>query len=906
MGEMNKNICHIISHSHWDREWYLPYEKHHIRLIHLMDSLLDLLEKDENFTSFHLDGQTIILDDYLQVRPEKKDKLSHYIKAGKIVIGPWYILQDEFLTSSEANIRNLQIGHKDAREYGVISKLGYFPDSFGNMGQAPQILKQAGIQTAVFGRGVKPTGFNNQVASDDQFESPYSEMIWKSPDGSSVLGVLFANWYNNGMEIPTDKETALVYWGKRISDARQYASTEHLLFMNGCDHQPVQQDLSLAIQTANELYPDTEFIHSNFEQYIDQLNESLPMDLKTIEGELRSQHTDGWGTLVNTASARVYLKQMNQKSQTLLEKIAEPLASVAAVLGKSYPDHLLTYAWKTLMQNHPHDSICGCSLDDVHREMVVRFEKSLSVGEEIVDESLQFISNQIDTSVFGKLGSSIVPFSVFNTTGWNKTGVVTVELDIERFYFKQTDLPKAVADKARNVSIEHFVLVDTYGNPVAFSLEDLGSQFGYDLPEDQFRQPYMARRVRVTFEAQNVPALGYTSYALIEKSQSELAGSLVVDPRKLENGNLIIEFSEDGSFSLTDKQNGKQYHGLGIYENTGDIGNEYMYMQPVGEGTLTTKGLKAKIEVTEDTPYRATVKVTHEWNIPKCADRLLSQEIQDMVLFKERTAKRVEETVDFTIHTYIQLEKSAKAVKVKTSFLNQATDHRLRVLFPTDIRTQTHEVDSIFEVAKRDNTPASEWKNPSNCQHQQAFVSVNDGNYGLTIANKGLNEYEILQDGHNTIAVTLLRAVAELGDWGVFLTPEAQCLGLQTVEFEIIPHRGNGVISGEYQEAYQYQIPFQVNQLPLQTGSLPAEYGLLKWESPSMALSNVKINHDSKDLMVRWFNMTSQECELVIDPQFTIKEAYKSTILEEKLEKVETKSRISPAEIITLGIKYKR
>jgi alpha-mannosidase len=300
----SKKVAHVISHSHWDREWYLPYEKHHVRLIKLMDTLIELLDRDHQFHSFHLDGQTIVLEDYLQVRPEKKEELKRLVQEGRLVIGPWYILQDEFLTSGEANIRNLQIGHRDAAEYGAVSKIGYFPDSFGNMGQAPQLLRQAGIDVAVFGRGVKPVGFNNELKGD--YESAYSELNWESPDGSQVLGILFANWYNNGMEIPVDEEEAQPYWNKRLRDTEAYASTPHLLFMNGCDHQPVQTDLSAALDTARRLFPDTKFVHSDFGQYVRQVQASLPEQLSTVRGELRSQRTDGWWTLVNTASARVY------------------------------------------------------------------------------------------------------------------------------------------------------------------------------------------------------------------------------------------------------------------------------------------------------------------------------------------------------------------------------------------------------------------------------------------------------------------------------------------------------------------------------------------------------------------------------------------------------------------------
>lgn len=213
---MTRTTAHLISHTHWDREWYMPYERHHVLLAKLMNELLETLEQDERYRYFHLDGQTIIIEDYLQVHPERREQLERFIREGRIVIGPWYVLQDEFLTSSEANVRNLLIGHQDAAKYGVISKLGYFPDSFGNMGQAPQLLKQADIETAVFGRGVKPTGFDNMVGelNSTSYESPYSEMYWESPDGSTVLGLLFANWYSNGNEVPVDAEEARAFWDK--------------------------------------------------------------------------------------------------------------------------------------------------------------------------------------------------------------------------------------------------------------------------------------------------------------------------------------------------------------------------------------------------------------------------------------------------------------------------------------------------------------------------------------------------------------------------------------------------------------------------------------------------------------------------------------------------------------------
>ena len=215
--------------------------------------------------------------------------------------------------------------------------LGYFPDTFGNMGQAPQMMLDAGIETVAFGRGVKTTGFNNVVV-DEEYATQYSEMFWEGADGSKILSILFANWYSNGNEIPTDKQEAKAFWDQKLADVEKFASTSHLLMMNGVDHQPVQKDVTEAIRLANELYPDYHFIHSNFDDYMKAVKEEVEeAKIGSVKGELTSQETDGWYTLTNTASSRIYLKQFNTKVQNKLENIVEPLATLAAFTSKAYP-----------------------------------------------------------------------------------------------------------------------------------------------------------------------------------------------------------------------------------------------------------------------------------------------------------------------------------------------------------------------------------------------------------------------------------------------------------------------------------------------------------------------------------------------------------------------------------------
>ncbi len=915
---MKKTTAHIISHTHWDREWYMPYEKHHFYLVKLMDSLLDLLQKDPEYKSFHLDGQTIILEDYLQVRPEMKPILDRFIREGRLHIGPWYVLQDEFLTSSEANLRNLLLGHEQASEYGVICHAGYLPDSFGNMGQAPQIFKQAHIDSAIFGRGVRATGKANADQSLESYMSHYSEMFWESPDGSRVIGILFANWYHNGWEIPTDKKGSLEYWQQHLQDVEKYASTSELLFMNGCDHQPVQLDLSEALRTARELYPDIEFVHSNFDHYIQEIKKSIPSNLAVIQGELRNQRTHGLDSLVNTASSRIYLKQWNQKCQTALEKVAEPLAVMLYPQSGSYPHDHLRYAWKTLMQNHPHDSICGCSLDEVHREMETRFEKSYHYTQTIIEESKRHLAEQINTTCFEKYQGRVVPFVVVNTTGDDRSAVVSIELELDRGVLGY-DRRKQLIDELEQLSIGLGAIVDASGNPVDATIEHLGVKYGLALPERTFRIPYFARTIRVTFQAEHMSGLSYQTYAWVEQSILTSSSSQEKMTAKnttishshskptLENEHLKVLIHENGTLEITHKASNTTYKDALLFEDVGDLGNGYMFFQPKGEKPLTTLQQKAEITFIEQQSYRTVYEIKLNWQLPVSANDTLLAEQLKIVPIWDREAQRAIQTVSIAMTTQVILEKNSTMVKFKTTLHNHAKDHRIRVCFPTDIETTVHYADSIFEIPMRQNTPHAVWENPSHCQHQQAFVNVRNDSYGLTIANQGLPEYEILRDGRNTIAVTLLRAVGELGDFGYFPTPEGQCQGEYTFEYAFIPHgKSLGEIEDTYKVAYQYQVPMTTQQTTLHTGSVTPCHQFFNWSGEHLAMTAVKMNATTHGYVYRWFNMSTQPTTLRVESMHTNGKWYRSNVLEEKLELIplyetnQLKVDIRPAEIVTL------
>ena len=889
-----KKKVYIISHSHWDREWYMAYEQHHMRLIELIDDLLELFEVDPSFNSFHLDGQTIILDDYLQVRPEKRQAIQQAINEGKLRIGPFYILQDDFLISSESNVRNMLIGMEESRKWGTPVMLGYFPDTFGNMGQTPQLMKQAGISAAAFGRGVKPIGFDNQVLEAENYSSQYSEMWWKGPDQTAIFGLLFANWYSNGNEIPVEKEAALAFWKQKLADAEQYASTNHLLMMNGVDHQPVQKDISKAIHLANELFPDYEFIHSNFTDYLEAVQKDVPEDLGSVEGELTSQETDGWYTLANTASARVYLKQWNTKVQRQLENITEPLATMAYEVSGNYPHDQLDYAWKTLMQNHPHDSICGCSVDSVHREMIPRFEKADEVGKYLAQDSLEQLTAAIDTTGFPK---DSFPFVIVNTAGMDKTGEAEITIELERKRFAE-GIPEQLYQELENLPKRKYHVETKSGATIPAILSEETVQFGYDLPKDRFRVPYMARMIKVTLPLENMPAFSWETFALVEgEAKAEEKETMIHQSgRIIENGPLHLTIEKNGTITMEDRKNKRKLNNLHIFEDIGDIGNEYIFKQPFCDQPLLSSNKEnSEVKVLVDTPEIAKISILQEMEIPVSADERLEKEQQMVVEFRYRKAERSKEKRILQIKTIMTIRKDSKKIDFETTLDNQMKDHRLRVLFSTKLHVEHHEADSIFEVVKRPNHVSKSWENPTNPQHQQAFVNIHDEEYGVTVGNFGLNEYEVTEDGQ--IAVTLLRSVGELGDWGYFPTPEAQCLGEHRFNYSIELHGPEEKFS-TYLHAYAAQIPFSTQQIKHHEGTLISKQQYLTIKSETFAITALKRSKFSDKVVVRGFNMSSHLEKLEIT-----KDNGKTVILNllEEPTKQAVVPIIQPYEIRTIG-----
>jgi mannosylglycerate hydrolase len=436
MTEQGKQL-HIIlvPHTHWDREWYQTFQQFRVRLVRTIDKLLDILDRDSNFSYFMLDGQTIVLDDYLEVQPEQEARLKKYVRAGRISVGPWYTQPDEFLVSGESLIRNLQFGMQRAAEFGEPMRIGYVPDCFGHIAQLPQILQGFGIDNAVFWRGVGA-------------EARKSEFFWAAPDGTRVLVIHLADplGYSNARMMPLAPDEFVARVEFLSAQILPKATTNTLLFMNGSDHLEPQEGLPETITAANALLahinPEHEKIiaklghtaqngsNTHFDgmhvqigtlpQYIETVRrqngcETQDGPLQVLTGEMRSSQYSH--LLPAVLSTRMWIKQQNNATEHLLEHWVEPLTAWAWKLGATYPAGLIRVAWKYLLQNHPHDSICGCSVDQVHRENAVRFAQSQQVAESIITQAMQSIAETVNTRAPVRTtdtGNQPIPIVVFN------------------------------------------------------------------------------------------------------------------------------------------------------------------------------------------------------------------------------------------------------------------------------------------------------------------------------------------------------------------------------------------------------------------------------------------------------------------------------------------------------------
>jgi alpha-mannosidase len=287
------------------------------------------------------------------------------------------------------------------------------------------------------------------------------------------------------------------------------------------------------------------------------------------------------------------------------------------------------------------------------------------------------------------------------------------------------------------------------------------------LPDDAFREVIYVNRYTFRFAAIDVPDFGYSVYYATNAKAD--ASVMKHTENSAENDYISLKIEKNGSLTVTDKQTQKVYKGLNIYEDTPDIGDEYIFR--AGEHTpITTENSTAKIILKEATSSYVTFGVSQEMLLPESYNRKLN-------CYSENK-------VPFTFETEITLNRFSRKIDVKVLMNNASDCHRIRALFKNDIKTDTVLANGQFDIVRRNIETDPAWKCPTNEQRIQSFVALK-GEDTLLVATRGLYEYEVLRDGSNTLCINLLRSTDQLGDWGEFPTPDAQCKGYNTAEYEI-------------------------------------------------------------------------------------------------------------------------
>lgn len=768
----------IVPHTHWDREWYAPFQRYRVQLVHLVDDLLDLLERDPSYTRFLLDGQTAVVDDYLAVRPEAEARVHALAGTGKLQIGPWMILMDEYMVSGETIVRNLQHGLARATALGSdpTMTVGYLPDMFGHVAQMPQVLRLAGLEHAVVWRGV-PTAIDRTA------------FWWRSPDGSTVRAEYLYGSYSNGRDIPKDP-------GQLVARARGYRAElgtaalpeGDMLLMNGSDHLLPQPWLGDVVAAANELQDDYRFAITSLGEYV----RTQPTDgLATWDGELRSGARAN--VLMGVASNRVDVHQLAARAERSLERHAEPLSALL-LAPDDYPATLLDVGWRQLILNSAHDSSCACSADDVVEAVRVRYQEARHVGEALTREAVRALATTVDVPP-----SSTI---VVNSTAHDRAGVVAVPLPGSGpvHLVALDDDTRCATQVVHTTTTDEGISAVVVGQKVRWVMEmmrgpelagariarvdtrtvaDGSHEFTFhdaapgdpDVDLEATKEQLLAlgesgatisirqRRAPVRdvlVATGTVPGFGWRSYRAVEGEGPTTA--VRAHDLELENEHVhAVVDATDGTVTVTAA--GITVAGLNRYVDGGDGGDTYTYSPPALD-TIVDKPEAITVTATESGPVRARIVATSRYSIPARATG------------DERACSaRSDEQVATDIVTTYELRIGEPFLRVHVELDHRVRDHRLRAHFPLPTRVDGSNAECAFAIVHRGLTAEGgphEFGLPTFVSRR--FVDCSADSVGLALVHDGLLEYEVVGEG-GELALTLVRATGYLSRSEPMLRP---------------------------------------------------------------------------------------------------------------------------------------
>ncbi len=773
---MAKRTGHYVVSTHWDREWYESLQNYRFRLVRLLDEVLDTMERDAEFRYYQMDGQSIPIEDYLEIRPEREAQIRRFAEQGRMKIGPWYVLPDEFLVSGESIVRNFQMGLDVAAKFGTPSRAGFVCDLFGHISQLPQILRGFSIDNALLWRGTSETTHGGMFK-------------WQAPDGSEVIAYRFSpksGYCSYAFKVRRSEqpdhhvtlESAMEGLKELVEFETQRIPTDSFLLFDGGDHLEIEPMTLDILREGNRQLDGVEILFSHLDGFLEDVREQQDRIATTFVGELRDPGEvgdDAW-VIPGVLSSRIHLKQANARCENELCQWTEPFSVFAAALGKAYPQGYLRLAWQYLLRNHPHDSICGCSIDQVHKDMEFRFDQCLGIGERVTRDALEYLAGRVQLPELGELDSAVV---LFNPTCEAIDGPVDVTLTfpskIDAIFQEWFGFEQKVG----------FRLYDGDGKEVPYQLvAQRRDRFSFRRPLRKFPAGESKFEVDITLPAQ-IPPYGYTTLMCKPvKEQTRHLGSMVVDDHTLENERVRVTVNPNGTIRLEDLNNGLTFDNLLTLEERADIGDGWFHGTAVNDAIYSSIASAADVAITADGFGKATLRICVRMQVP------------DQFEFGSRM-HRSEAMSEFVVTHHVTLRAGADHVEVRSEVDNTIKDHRLRVLFPTGAQADSYLADQAYDVVERpialraDNARYKEMEVET--KPQQTWTAVHDETRGLAVVSTGLPESAVRDLPDRPIALTLLRGfmrtVMTSGE------PGGQILGKHEFHYRIVPLDGAPEVS---------------------------------------------------------------------------------------------------------------
>lgn len=829
--------------THWDREWYEPFQEFRMWLVELIDELIDLMEKDTGYACFHLDGQAVVLQDYLEIRPERRDRLVNLLKAGRLVAGPWYDLPDEWLISGESFVRNIMMGMRVCRGFGFEPmKFAYTPDQFGHIAALPMIMTGFGLKGGICWRGTQ----------DEHYPAQF---VWVGPDGSRMPTHKLMDSGSYGpfdfkvrrpYHEAGDSEEALLKNFEQYLEAEQNRTNAPLILMlDAIDHQGPDHAMPKLLEALKAKHPDIEFVWTSLEAYAEEMAHHAGR-LPEREGELRMPALESSRMyqylIVHTISSRYPIKQRNDQCTALLEKQAEPLLLFQMMAGGAPVLSYLDKSWEYVLRNHPHDSICGCSIDQIYKDMAYRFDQAELIAGGLIRRALASLGAPSTTD------EAKAHLALYNPLPFPRGKVFEMEVPFPR------EWPKTYVDGlATGERINRFVLKDADGKSVPFQLSTIRrNAVARALRENGRENSQGADIYRLVIDA-NLPPCSITGLRIEPTEEATRNfGSLMVGPMSASNGEVCFTLHPDGTGSLAHEFIGRKFGNLMQYEDSGDSGDGWTRGPLINDIVYRTPGARVMTAVDEDGPLRTVFRVEREFDLPRGLDRA--------------TGWRSDARVPMRVVDLIYVEKGAQCLRVRTRVENACMDHRLRVLFPTDAKTDVSFAETPFAVVERDvpiPPESARWIERINPEKAfTSFFGVQDGQGGLAVlAPFGLHEYEVTQTPDRSLALTLFRStwqtVGTSGEPGGEL--------LQPLEFEYLlwPFLGEFDAVRASQIVADAQVPVLLHN----SEELPKSRSFLSLKEGKVVVTAIKPAADGNGGIIRLWNPGEEPVEEVIIPE---------------------------------------